>query len=208
MFMKSRPSEFNSAMLAAHTPDAVPNHPGSADVQRTNVLLLPQCSPCTLPPRHVYPSSPLPTTLPRPSVTSIPHTHLPTRFVTPHVYSPGTEDSPSPPPPPVLLDAFNLLHTTPPLPHTTFPLSPTHSRFASPNPFVFVALESPYDSDDEDPSPPALLCPITPSSIVADSGATHVLLNESILPSLAHLMHPRYSSTHALHPTQWVPPNR
>jgi hypothetical protein len=90
----------------------------------------PQCSPCTLPPRHVCPSQPFPTTLPRPSVISVPHTHLPTRFATPHASFTGTEDSPSPPPSPVLLDAFSLLHTTSPLPHTTFPLSPTYSRFA------------------------------------------------------------------------------
>jgi hypothetical protein len=42
MFMKSsRPSEDTPAMLAARTPDAVPNHPGSANVQRTNVLPFP-----------------------------------------------------------------------------------------------------------------------------------------------------------------------
>ena len=64
----------------------------------------------------------------------------------------------------------------------------THSRFASPNPFA--ALESPYDSDGEDPPTPALLCAITPSPILADSGATHVLLRESVLPSLSHLVHP------------------
>jgi hypothetical protein len=34
------------------------------------------------------------------------------------------------------------------------------------------------------------LCSITPSPILADSGATHVLLRESVLPSLAHLMRP------------------
>ena len=123
MFMKSRPSEFTPAMLAARTPDAVPNHPGSANVQRTNVCPLPQCSPCTLPPCYVYSSPPLTTTLPRPSVTSVPHTHPPTQFATPHASSPGTEDSPYPPPQPsVLLDAFSLLYTTSPLPHTTFPL--------------------------------------------------------------------------------------
>jgi hypothetical protein len=82
MFMNARLSEFTPAMLAARTPDAVPNHPGSSNVQRTNVCPLPQCSPCTLPPRHLYPSPPLPTTLPRPSVTSVPHTHLPTWFAT------------------------------------------------------------------------------------------------------------------------------
>jgi hypothetical protein len=61
MFMKSRPSEFTPAMLATCTPDAVPNnHPGSANVQRTNVLPLPQCCPCTLPPCLVYPHNPFP----------------------------------------------------------------------------------------------------------------------------------------------------
>ena len=62
MFMKSRPSEFSPALLAARTPDAVPNHPGSANVQRTNVLPLPHCSPCTLPPTLEF-SSPTPPSL-------------------------------------------------------------------------------------------------------------------------------------------------
>ncbi len=91
MFMAARPSEFTPALLA-RTPDAVPNHPDSSNVQRTNVCPLHQCSPCTLPPRHVHPSPPLPTTLPRPSVTSVAHTHLPTRFATPHASSPGPWD--------------------------------------------------------------------------------------------------------------------
>jgi hypothetical protein len=60
MFMVSHPSEFTPAMLAARTPDAVPNHPGSANVQRTNVCPLPLCSPCTISPRHVYPLQTLP----------------------------------------------------------------------------------------------------------------------------------------------------
>jgi hypothetical protein len=135
--------------------------PSLTTLARPTSSVPPQCSPCTLPPPHVYPSQPLPTTLPRPSVTSVSHTHPPTRFATPPASSPGIEDSPYPPPPPVLLDAFPLLHTTSPLPHITFPLSPTYSRFASPNPFA--ALESPYDSDGDDPSPPALLRAITPS---------------------------------------------
>ncbi len=37
MFMVSRPSEFSPAMLTARTPDSVPNHPGSASVQRPSV---------------------------------------------------------------------------------------------------------------------------------------------------------------------------
>ncbi len=57
----------------------------------------------------------------------------------------------------------------------------------------FDALES-DDSDDEeedeDSSTPALLCFITPSPILADSGTTHVLLRESVLPSLTHFMRP------------------
>jgi hypothetical protein len=35
-----------------------------------------------------------------------------------------------------------------------------------------------------------LLCSIIPSPILADSGATHVLLRESVLPSLSHLTSP------------------
>jgi hypothetical protein len=46
------------------------------------------------------------------------------------------------------------------------------------------------DSDDDDDHPTTLLCSVTPSPILADSGATHVLLRESVLPSLAHLMRP------------------
>ncbi len=75
MFMKSRPSEFTPAMQAARTPDAIPNHPGSANVQRTNVLPLHQCSPCTLPPSPECPS-PSPILTPtRPPVTSAPPIH-------------------------------------------------------------------------------------------------------------------------------------
>jgi hypothetical protein len=48
-FMKSRPSEFTPTMLAARTPDAVPNHPGSTNVQRANVPTFPHCFPCTSP---------------------------------------------------------------------------------------------------------------------------------------------------------------
>ncbi len=48
--MKSRPSEFTPAMLAAHTPDAVPNHPGSTNDQHAaNVPTFPLCVPCTPP---------------------------------------------------------------------------------------------------------------------------------------------------------------
>jgi hypothetical protein len=65
-FMKSRPSEFIPAMLAARTPDAVPNHPGSTNVQRAaNVNVPPphcvQCNP------HLVSSGP----------------HLPLRLCTP-----------------------------------------------------------------------------------------------------------------------------
>ncbi len=162
MFMKSRPSEFTPAMLAARTPDVVPNHPGSANVQRTNVCPLPQCSPCTLPPSLSRVSL---TTSHHHPITSISNQCSPHSPTHPVCYSPcllpWDRRQPLPPSPPVLLDAFSLLYTTSPLPHTTFPLSPTSSHFASPNPFA--ALESPYDSDGEDPSPPALLCAITPS---------------------------------------------
>ncbi len=63
MFMKSRLSEFTPAMLAARTPDAVPNHPGwptsnvSMCVPSPNVpcTLLLMCIPHNLspPPYHV-----------------------------------------------------------------------------------------------------------------------------------------------------------
>ncbi len=85
MFMKSRPSEFTPAVLAARTPDAVPNHPGSANVQRTNVCPLPQCSPCTLPPCYVYPSPPIPTHHPTTSDSNQCSPHSPTH---PICYSP------------------------------------------------------------------------------------------------------------------------
>ncbi len=42
-FMKSRLSEFTPAMIAARTPDAVPNHPGYCNVQRASVLPHPFC---------------------------------------------------------------------------------------------------------------------------------------------------------------------
>ena len=61
----------------------------------------------------------------------------------------------------------------------------TDTPALGPSPNPFAALESPYDSDGEDPPTPALLCAITPSPILADSGATHVLLRESVLPSLS-----------------------
>jgi hypothetical protein len=47
-FMKSRPSEFTPAMLAARTPDAVPN-PGSTNVQRAIVPTLPSVFHATPP---------------------------------------------------------------------------------------------------------------------------------------------------------------
>ena len=46
------------------TPLPLPRANGSANVQRTNVCPPPLCPPCTLPPRHVYPSQPLHTTPP------------------------------------------------------------------------------------------------------------------------------------------------
>ena len=55
-FMKSRPSEFTSPMLAARTPDAVPHHPGSTNVQRAQNVPSPQCLSCTHPPFLVWPS--------------------------------------------------------------------------------------------------------------------------------------------------------
>ena len=137
MLMKTRPSEFSPAMQAARTPDAVPNHPGSANVQRTNVPPLHLCSPCTLPPSLECPS-PFPTIHPNhPLVISAPPTYPIPRFAPSPPTTTRTEDSP--PPSPVLRDAFTQLRTTSPLPQTIFPLMKTHSRFASPNPFA--ALE-------------------------------------------------------------------
>jgi hypothetical protein len=49
-FMTSRPSEVTPAKLASCSPDAVPNHPGSANVQRSNVPTFPHCFPCNPPP--------------------------------------------------------------------------------------------------------------------------------------------------------------
>jgi hypothetical protein len=47
--MKSRPSEFTPPMLAARTPDAVPNHPGSTNVQRAANVPPSHCVPCIPP---------------------------------------------------------------------------------------------------------------------------------------------------------------
>jgi hypothetical protein len=166
-------------MLAARTPDVVPNHQCPA----YQCASPPSVFPLYPSPRHVYPSQPVPITLPRPSVTSVPHTHLPTRFATPHASPPGTEDRPSPSPSPELLDAFSLLHTTSPLPHTTFPRRPTYSRYASPN--AFAALESPYDSDDKDPPLRhsfVLLPP--PPSLLTLAPPTFCYLNPFYRPSL------------------------
>ncbi len=51
-FMKSRLSEFTAPMLAARTPDAVPNHPGSTNVQRAQNV--------PPPPVFALPASPVP----------------------------------------------------------------------------------------------------------------------------------------------------
>ncbi len=78
-------------------------------------------------------------------------------------------------------------YTTFPLPHTV--IHPCHtSHFSHPNPFA--TLESDDSDDESNETPPAFLCSITPSPILADSGAMHVLLRESVLPSLSHLMRP------------------
>ncbi len=87
-FMKYRPSEFTPAMLAARTPDAVPNHPGSTNVQRANVPTSSHCFPCTYPLISECPSPPTLPLLPlviRPSPIS--------RFLTPPPTLPGTKDS-------------------------------------------------------------------------------------------------------------------
>jgi hypothetical protein len=90
MFMKSRPSEFIPAMLAARTPDAVP---GSANVQPTNVLPLLQCSPCTISPCHVWPSPTHLITSPLPAVTSVFPIHPFPPFAPPHTFPSLTEDT-------------------------------------------------------------------------------------------------------------------
>jgi len=73
-FMKSHPSEFTPPMLAARTPDAVPNHPGSTNVQRSANVPPSHCVPCFPPLVSVRPSL-YPTTMPTsPVVTGPPHT--------------------------------------------------------------------------------------------------------------------------------------
>ena len=189
-FMKPRPSEFTLPMLAARTPDAVPNHPGSTNVQRAANVPPSYCVPCIPPLGFVCPSL-YPTTMPTSPVVTWPPPH--SRFASPSPIPTLTEDSPTPLPPTVLVNPFASFNTTSPLPHTTYPLVPTTvspspaSRFSHPNPFA--ALESDDSDDDTSPHTP-LLCSINPSPILADSGATHVLLRESVLPSLAHLMRP------------------
>ena len=61
-FMKSRPSEFTPPMLAARTPDAVPNHPGSTNVQRAANVPPSHCVPC-IPPLGLVCPSLYPTTM-------------------------------------------------------------------------------------------------------------------------------------------------
>jgi hypothetical protein len=189
-FMGARRSEFIAPMLATRTPAAVPNHPGNTNVQRANVLSLTHCPPCTPAPPFVPPSLlPSPTLPIHPVLTSTYSPHCHPRLTPLLLTTIATEDSP-PSLSLILVDPFSYLHNTPPLPHTTFPLIPTTvtpTRFAHINPFA--ALES-HDSDDDQTSPP-LLCSITPSPIIlADSGAIHVLLRESVFPFLSHLMHP------------------
>jgi hypothetical protein len=117
------------------------------------------------------------------------------RFATPPLTLTLTEDGPTPLPPTVLVNPFASFNTASPLPHTTYPLIPTIvssspvSRFSHPNPFA--ALES-NDSDDDDCYHTPLLCSVIPPPILVDSGATHVLLRESVLPSFAHLMRPAH----------------
>jgi hypothetical protein len=92
-FMKSRPSEFTPTMLAARTPDAVPNHPGSTNVQRANVPTFPHCLPCTSP--HI-PECPSPLTLPPSPCPVVIRPPPISRFVISPPTLPGTEDSPPP----------------------------------------------------------------------------------------------------------------
>jgi hypothetical protein len=66
----------------------------------------------------------------------------------------------------------------------------TQLIFSHPNPFDALESDDSDDDESDDSFPtPALLCSSTPSPILADSGATHVLLRESVLPSLSHLIH-------------------
>jgi hypothetical protein len=75
----------------------------------------------------------------------------------------------------------------PPFPTQLFPLALRTLALLPPTPSLLLNHRTIQTA--KIPPHPAL-CAITPSPILADSGATHVLLRESVLPSLAHLMHP------------------
>ena len=77
MFMKTRPSEFTPAMQAARIPDAVPNHPGSANVQRTNAFLSPVFPLYSTPFSRVSLTFPHPYSNSSPSNQCPPFTHYP-----------------------------------------------------------------------------------------------------------------------------------
>jgi hypothetical protein len=117
-FMTSRPSEFTPTMLAACTPDAVRNHPGSTNVQRLNAPTPPQCLPYNSTPLVVWPSPLIPFPQPITSVTRPPPTHLTPRFATSSLTPPMKEDGPSPPPPPCSSQLIRISpHLFPPPSH-------------------------------------------------------------------------------------------
>ena len=80
-------------MLAARTPDAVPNHPGSTNVQRAANVPPSHCVPCLPPLGLVWPSPSPTTTQPYPVVTRPPPN---SRFATPPLTPTLTEDGPTP----------------------------------------------------------------------------------------------------------------
>ncbi len=78
------------SVLAARTPDAVPNHPGSINVQRAANVRPSHCVPCISSLGLVCPSL-YPTTMQPPPVVTRPPSH--SRFATPSPTPTLTEDS-------------------------------------------------------------------------------------------------------------------
>ncbi len=93
-------------MLAARTPDAVPNHPGSTNVQRAANVPPSHCVPCLPPLGLVWPSPSPTTTQPYPVVTPN------SRFALPPLTPTLTEDSPTPLPPIIFENPFMSFNTT------------------------------------------------------------------------------------------------
>ena len=163
--------------------------------------------------------NPSPTTPPRTLVTSVPHTptrfappHAPPlgqKTAPPlhrHLYFLMRSPSSTPPPPfptPLFPLALRTPASHPPTPsllsnHRTIqtakiltlrPSGPNRPGPIRTGPNRTGPIRTGPNRTVPNQSEP-LLCTITPSPILADSGATHVLLRESVLPSLAHLMRP------------------